>query len=167
MSEPTGCTRVRPRPDESELSSLAAYCHRCDTLVGLDGFHVLEVAEREGKRGPWLRVVVESAAQVMGCPTCGVVVGSHGRSNVRLIDSPCFGRPVQLVWRKRTWNRARTAENDQQPQRPVRALRPQHPPPRKAMARRPAAPRAPRGNRSRNGRFTMRERKSRRDSRNL
>jgi hypothetical protein len=22
---------------------------------------------------------------------------------VRLIDTPCFGRPVRLVWRKRTW----------------------------------------------------------------
>jgi transposase len=39
----------------------------------------------------------------MGCPTCGVVVASHGRSNVRLVDVPCFGRPVELIWRKRTW----------------------------------------------------------------
>lgn len=39
----------------------------------------------------------------MGCVTCGVVVHSHGRRDVRLVDVPCFGRPVELVWRKRMW----------------------------------------------------------------
>jgi transposase len=34
---------------------------------------------------------------------------SHGRRQVRLIDTPCFGRPVELTWRKRTW---RCAEPD-------------------------------------------------------
>jgi hypothetical protein len=29
---------------------VAVYCDRCDLLVGLDGFHVLDVAERVGKR---------------------------------------------------------------------------------------------------------------------
>src|SRR5215213_4028282 len=100
VSEPTACARARSCPDPS---SPAAYCGRCDVHVGLDGFHVLEVAEYDGKRGRWLRVVVESPPRVMGCPTCGVVAGSHGRSNVTLIDTPCFGRPVRLVWRKRTW----------------------------------------------------------------
>lgn len=28
---------------------------------------------------------------------------SHGRRDVRLVDLPCFGRPVILVWRKRIW----------------------------------------------------------------
>ncbi len=32
-----------------------------------------------------------------------MVAGSHGRRDVRLVDVPCFGRPVELVWRKRTW----------------------------------------------------------------
>ena len=96
MSQPTACDRARSCPDPT-------YCDRCDLLVGLDGFHVLDVAEHDGKRGRWLRVVVESAARVMGCPTCGVVAGSHGRRNVTLIDTPCFGRPVRLAWRKRTW----------------------------------------------------------------
>ena len=100
MSEPTACARARSCPDSS---AAAAYCDRCDLLVGLGGFHVLEVAEGDGKRGPLLRVVVESPVRVMGCPTCGVVAGSHGRRNVVLIDTPCFGRPVRLVWRKRTW----------------------------------------------------------------
>lgn len=117
MSEPTACARARSCPDPS---SLEAYCDRCDLLVGLDGFHVLDVAERDGQRGPWLRVVVESAPQVMGCPTCGVVAGSHGRRNVALIDTPCFGRPVRLVWRKRAW---RCAE----PSCPAGVVTEQHP----------------------------------------
>lgn len=92
MSEPTACARARSRPDPS-------YCDRCDVLVGLDGFHVLEVAEQPGR----VQVVVESAPAPMGCLTCGVLVASHGRRDVVLIDVPCFGRPVRLVWRKRTW----------------------------------------------------------------
>jgi transposase len=28
---------------------------------------------------------------------------SHGRRMVRLVDTPCFGRPVELWWRKRVW----------------------------------------------------------------
>jgi transposase len=92
MSEPTACRRARPCPDRS-------YCDSCDLLVGLDGFHVIEVAMTDAG----LRVVVESPPQLMGCPTCGVVVHSRGRRDVRLVDVPCFGRPVELVWRKRTW----------------------------------------------------------------
>jgi transposase len=37
------------------------------------------------------------------CPACGVVASSHGRRTVRLVDAPSFGRPVELRWRKRTW----------------------------------------------------------------
>ncbi|MCB0912591.1 MAG: transposase family protein, partial [Propionibacteriaceae bacterium] len=69
-------------------------------LVGLDGLHVIGV-ERDGGGG--LRVTVESALAVMGCPACGVVASSHGRRTVRLVDAPSFGRPVELRWRKRTW----------------------------------------------------------------
>lgn len=43
------------------------------------------------------------AAGADECPTCGVVVFSHGRREVELIDAPCFGRPVRVVWWKRTW----------------------------------------------------------------
>ncbi len=83
---------ARPCPDPS-------YCASCDLLVGLDGFHVIDVATTTSG----LRVVVESPPQLMGCPACGVVVHSHGRRDVRLIDVPCFGRPVELIWRKRMW----------------------------------------------------------------
>jgi transposase len=65
----------------------------------------IAVGERDGA----VRVVVESAAEPMGCHTCGVIAYSRGRQEVGLIDVPCFGRPVRLVWRKRTWRCAEPA----------------------------------------------------------
>jgi transposase len=93
----------RSCPDSS------SYCDRCDLLVGLDGFHVAAVAEHEGKRGLFLRVVLESPSRVEACRSSGVVAHSHGSRTVRLVDTPCFGRPVELVWRKRTWRCAEPA----------------------------------------------------------
>lgn len=95
MSEPTACGAARCH------ASLSSYCPRCDLLVGLAGLHVIGVHRDEGAGR--LVVTVESAPSPMGCPGCGVVVGSHGRSVVTLVDAPCFDRPVRLVWRKRTW----------------------------------------------------------------
>jgi hypothetical protein len=40
----------------------------------------------------------------MGCRSCGVVTSSHGRREHVLVGAPSFGRPVRLVWRKRTWS---------------------------------------------------------------
>ena len=93
MLEPTACDRARLR------SQRPCYCDRCDLLVGLEGFHVIDVTEHAGV----VRVVVETPAEPTGCRSCGVIAHSHGRRDVRLIDVPCFGRPVRLVWRKRTW----------------------------------------------------------------
>jgi len=93
LSEPTVCIASRCHHD-------CSYCSRCDLLVGLDGLHVTAVA-RDG--AGQLAVSVESALSVGGCPGCGVVAHSHGRREVRLVDAPCFDRPVELVWRKRTW----------------------------------------------------------------
>lgn len=45
-----------------------------------------------------LTVRVESAPAPMGCTSCGVIAGSHGRREVMLADAPCFDRPVRLVW---------------------------------------------------------------------
>lgn len=92
MSEPTACDRARSCPDPT-------YCNRCDVLVGLAGFHVIAVDQHRRD----LQVVIESEPAVTGCRSCGVVASSHGRRDVVLVDVPCFGRPVQLVWRKRTW----------------------------------------------------------------
>lgn len=92
MSQPTACHRARSCPDPT-------YCQRCDLLVGLEGFHVLQVDQQARH----LRVVVESDPSPAGCHTCGVIAASHGRREVHLVDVPTFGRPVRLVWRKRTW----------------------------------------------------------------
>jgi transposase len=89
------CSRARLDTDR--------YCDRCDLLVGLEGFHVTEVAEQHTRRGTALRVAVESPPRDEGCPVCGVIAHSHGRRPVRLVDVPCMGRPVELTWRKRTW----------------------------------------------------------------
>jgi len=94
VPETTACARTRPDH---------CYCSRCDLLVGLDGLHVVAVEEVTTKRGARLRVDVESPARVEGCRSCGVIAASHGRRTVRLIDTPCFGRPVEVRWRKRVW----------------------------------------------------------------
>jgi transposase len=91
MTEPTACCAAR--------CPALPYCSNCDLLVGLEGLHVLEVEPGPDR----LTVVVESASSLMGCPSCGVVAVSHGRRDVVLIDAPSFGRPVRVVWRKRTW----------------------------------------------------------------
>lgn len=94
MLEPTACTAARCHDDTT-------YCSRCDLLVGLEGLHVLTVDRDDGTGGR--RVLVESGPTVMGCPACGAIANSHGRREVRLVDAPCFDRPVQVRWRKRTW----------------------------------------------------------------
>ncbi len=119
MSEPTAHAAARCHHD-------TPYCTRCDLLVGLGDLHVTAV-EFDRDVGV-LTVGVESSRMPMGCTTCGVIAGSHGRSDVTLVDAPCFDRPVRLVWRKRTWRCGETAcarrvftEQDEQVARP-RAL---------------------------------------------
>lgn len=83
----------------SSCDATDTYCDRCDLLVGLDGFHVIDVKEDDGL----LTVTIESAPTVMGCPVCGVVAHGHGRTVAEFVDAPCFGRPVRLRWRKHRW----------------------------------------------------------------
>jgi transposase len=68
-------------------------------LLGLDGFEVLAT---EVARGEW-RLVVQTTAEFVGCPGCGVRAQAHGRRTVRVRDLPAGGRPVVLCWRKRIW----------------------------------------------------------------
>ena len=66
--------------------------------MGLPGLRVIDFVDRD----PRLEVTVELPRSEQGCRTCAVIAGSHGRRTVRLVDAPRFGRPVQIVWRKRT-----------------------------------------------------------------
>lgn len=75
MTDPTSC------------DAAGSYCERCDLLVGLAGFHVTDVKEDDGQ----LKVMIESAPTVMGCPVCGVVAHGHGRTVAELVDAPCSG----------------------------------------------------------------------------
>jgi transposase len=68
-------------------------------LLGLDG---LEVVSAELVGGEW-QLVVQTAATMVGCGSCGVRATPHGRRLVRVRDLPIGGRPVVLWWRKRLW----------------------------------------------------------------
>ena len=50
-----------------------------------------------------LRVTVETTGSAPVCPGCGRRAWVKDRSEVSLIDLNCFGKPVELVWRKRRW----------------------------------------------------------------
>ena len=70
-----------------------------EALLGLDGFRVLEVSETPHQ----VVIMVETIADVVGCPRCGVrALAKEGR-RVDIRDLPCFGRPARLVWMKRRW----------------------------------------------------------------
>ncbi len=68
-----------------------------EALLGLPGFGVLGVQEDPGE----VVVVVELVAETVGCPGCGVVARSHGRSTVDYRDLAALGRPARLRWRTR------------------------------------------------------------------
>lgn len=68
-------------------------------LFGLDGFRVLAAAEVGGE----LELLVESTADLVGCPECGAVARAKDRRPVWVRDLPIAGRPVVLCWHKRVW----------------------------------------------------------------
>ena len=73
----------------------------CELLVGLPDVNVLGVLDE--RDGP-LRVHVETRDARPSCAGCSGVVVIKDRPSVVLVDLPCFGRPVRLVWRKRRWS---------------------------------------------------------------
>ncbi len=95
----------------------ASWCARTEELFGVDGVHVLDVTTRDDGS---LLLDVETGEELAGCASCGVVAVGHGRRVVRLHDTPCFGRPVLVRWRKRIW---RCPE----PACPVRTWTEEHP----------------------------------------
>jgi len=70
-----------------------------EALLGLDGFRVLGVEETRAE----VIVTVETAADIVGCSTCGTRAEAQDRVRVDIRDLPCFGRPARLVWMKRRW----------------------------------------------------------------
>ena len=74
-------------------------------LLGLPDFVVLAATEVDGE----LHQLIETTAERVGCPECGVVAVAHGRRPVWVRDLPAGGRPVALRWRKRVW---RCADRD-------------------------------------------------------
>ena len=68
-------------------------------LLGLEDLVVLAATEVDGK----LHQLIETTADRVGCPSCGVVAVPHGRRRVWVRDLPAGGRPVALRWSKRVW----------------------------------------------------------------
>jgi len=68
-------------------------------MLGLPGFRVLDVHESPTE----LVIEIETIAELVGCPGCGVVARAHGRTAVEYRDLAAFGRPARLVWGKRRW----------------------------------------------------------------
>ncbi|MFK5635978.1 hypothetical protein [Ornithinimicrobium sp. LYQ103] len=94
MDQPTACCR-----GGQDAARDLSYCDNCDLLVGLDGYHVLDVARGQG--GLVVRDgVVAGAGRV---PDCGVRAASLGRREHPLVGISAFGTPVRLAWVKRTW----------------------------------------------------------------
>ncbi|MFN8103935.1 MAG: transposase [Acidimicrobiia bacterium] len=72
----------------------------CELLVGLADVAVTGVDDVAGAP---IRVHVESRQDQGWCRDCGVRAGVKDRTRVALVDLPCFGRPVRLVWHKHRW----------------------------------------------------------------
>lgn len=68
-------------------------------LFGLDGFVVLGAAEAGGE----LELLVETTADLVGCPACGAVARAKDRRSTWVRDLPIGGRPVVICWHKRIW----------------------------------------------------------------
>ena len=69
-------------------------------LLGLDGFVVVATAEVRGE----LELLVETTADLVGCPRCGAVARAKDRRPTWVRDLPLGGRPVVLCWWKRVWS---------------------------------------------------------------
>jgi transposase len=88
----SGRTRVMDEATSSTASVTAA-------LLGLAGFEVLAAVEIGGE----VEVLVETAAQPVACPRCGVIATAKDRRPVWVRDLPVGGRPVVVCWVKRIW----------------------------------------------------------------
>ena len=72
----------------------------CAALFGLAGFEVLAAADAGGE----LELLIETTADLVGCPACGAVAQAKDRRPSWVRDLPVGGRPVVLCWWKRVWS---------------------------------------------------------------
>jgi transposase len=68
-------------------------------LFGLAGFEVLAAADAAGE----LELLIQTTADMVGCPGCGAVARAKDRRPSWVVDLPIGGRPVVLCWWKRVW----------------------------------------------------------------
>src|SRR3954451_20882063 len=68
-------------------------------LFGLAGFEVLAAADAGGE----LELLVQTTADLVGCPACGAVARAKDRRPSWVVDLPIGGRPVLLCWWERIW----------------------------------------------------------------
>jgi transposase len=78
---------------EDDTTSMAA------ALVGLAGFRLLAAADAGGE----LELLVETLADLVGCPVCGALARAKDRRPTWVRDLPIGGRPVVICWVKRIW----------------------------------------------------------------
>src|SRR3954452_12067612 len=71
----------------------------CAALFGLAGFEVLAAADAGGE----LELLVQTTADLVGCPACGAVARAKDRRPSWVVALPIGGRPVLLCWWKRIW----------------------------------------------------------------
>jgi transposase len=69
-------------------------------LIGLAGFEVLAAADAGGE----VEVLVQTTADLVGCPSCGAVARAKDRRPTWVRDLPVAGRQVVLCWVKRVWS---------------------------------------------------------------
>jgi transposase len=69
-------------------------------LFGLPGFEVLAAADAGGE----LELLVQTTADLVGCPSCGAVARAKDRRPTWVRDLPIGGRPVVICWVKRVWS---------------------------------------------------------------
>ena len=67
MSQPTACCRALPPAATTATGPVP--CDRCDLLVGLDGYWVIDVVRHEDTGR--LRVAVEFTSEPLGVRTAG------------------------------------------------------------------------------------------------
>jgi hypothetical protein len=72
----------------------------CDLFAGFSDATLLGLRSQDDGS---LVMRIETRARVIGCPTCGSIAQSKGRSSVELIDLECFGRATRTIWVKRRY----------------------------------------------------------------